>query len=148
MNLESMRITETTLIHTIEVAVRFSELDVLQMVWHGNYVKYLEDAREAWGIRYGLGYMDMYKNGFVAPIYDLQLHYRGRASINDRLKVTITYCNTTEGRIVYHYEIRNAQTDEQILTAESLQLFLTTEGLFYPAAPDFYQQWKKGHGLC
>lgn len=143
-----MKITETTLTHTITVNVRFSELDPLQVVWHGNYVKYLEDAREAWGIRYGLGYMDMYKNGFVAPLYDLQLHYRGRASINDRLTVTITYCNTTEGRIVFHYEIRNTGTEELLLTAESLQLFLTTDGLFYPTAPDFYQQWKKDHDIC
>ena len=143
-----MKISETTLTHTIIVNVRFSELDPLQVVWHGNYVKYLEDAREAWGIRYGLGYMDMYKNGFVAPLYDLQLHYRGRATINDRLAVTIIYCNTTEGRVVFHYEIRNADTQELLLTAESLQLFLTTEGLFYPTAPDFYQQWKNDHALC
>lgn len=141
-------IKETTLTHTMEVTVRFSELDALRMVWHGNYLKYLEDAREAWGIRYGLGYMDMYNNGFVAPLYDMQLHYRGIATINDRLKVTVTYCNTTEGRIVFRYEICNAQTGAQILTAESLQLFLTTDGVFYPTAPDFYQQWKKEHGVC
>ena len=92
--------------------------------------------------------MDMSKNGFVAPLYDLQLHYRGRASINDKLLVTITYCNAAEGRIVFHYEIRNAETEEQILTAESLQLFLTTDGLFYPASPEFYLQWKNDHDLC
>ncbi len=32
---------------TKRVEVRFSELDPLKVVWHGNYVKYLEDAREA-----------------------------------------------------------------------------------------------------
>lgn len=143
-----MKTTETTLMHTIDVKVRFSELDPLHMVWHGNYVKYLEDARESWGMKYGLGYTDMYNNGFVAPLYDLQLHYRGIASINDLLKVTIVYCNTTGGRIAFHYEIRNAETNEQILTAESLQLFITADGLFYPAAPDFYQQWKNEHDLC
>lgn len=143
-----MKTTETSLTHTIQVAVRFSELDALQMVWHGNYVKYLEDAREAWGLRYGLGYMDMYKNGFAAPLYDLQLHYRGRASLNDTLNVTITYCSATEGRLIFHYRITNARTSELILTAESLQLFLTTEGVFYPTAPDFYQQWKIDHNVC
>lgn len=143
-----MNITETTLKYTIEVIVRFSELDPLRIVWHGNYIKYLEDAREAWGIHYGLGYMEMYNNGFVAPIYDLQIHYRGMAFLNNRLKVTITFCNTTEGRIIFHYEICNSETGEQILTAESLQLFVTTDGVFYPIAPDFYLQWKKDNGLC
>lgn len=41
---------------TIRVRVRFSEIDPIKMVWHGNYVKYMEDAREAFGRRYGLGY--------------------------------------------------------------------------------------------
>lgn len=143
-----MKINETNLIHTIEVKVRFSEVDSLRMVWHGNYVKYLEDAREAWGRHYGLGYMDMYNNGFVAPLYDLQMHYRGVATINDCLSVKITYCNSQEGSIVFRYEIRNQQTDTLILTAESVQLYVTTKGEFYPAAPEFYQKWKQKQGLC
>lgn len=143
-----MKVNETNLIHTIEIKVRFSEVDSLRMVWHGNYVQYLEDAREEWGRHFGLGYMDMYDNGFVAPLYDLQMHYRGVASINDQLQVKITYCNSQEGSLVFHYEIRNVVTDNLILVAESVQLFITTEGEFYPAAPEFYQKWKIDNGLC
>ena len=29
---------------TVRVKVRFSEVDPIRMVWHGNYIKYLEDA--------------------------------------------------------------------------------------------------------
>ena len=34
---------------TIKVPVRFSEMDPIRVIWHGNYLKYLEDAREAFG---------------------------------------------------------------------------------------------------
>ena len=44
-----------TLSTTIRVQVRFSEVDAIRMVWHGNYVRYMEDAREAFGREYGLG---------------------------------------------------------------------------------------------
>ena len=44
----NQRITETDLVTTLRVRVRFSEMDALRMVWHGNYVTYLEDARERW----------------------------------------------------------------------------------------------------
>ena len=29
--------------------VRFSEIDSMQIVWHGEYVRYFEDGREAFG---------------------------------------------------------------------------------------------------
>ena len=32
-----------------ELKVRFNEVDSMAIVWHGNYVKYFEDARIAFG---------------------------------------------------------------------------------------------------
>ena len=32
---------------TVRVQVRFSEVDSIHMVWHGHYITYMEDAREA-----------------------------------------------------------------------------------------------------
>lgn len=142
-----MKISETDLIATHIVRVRFSEIDALRMVWHGNYVAYLEDAREKWGQQYGFAYMDMYNNGFVAPLYDLQLHYRGMATMDDELCVQITYCQTVGAKLVFHYTITNLRTKQVILTAESVQLFLTKEGEFSPAIPPFFEEWQKQHNL-
>ena len=142
-----MKITETDLVTTLHIRVRFSEIDALRMVWHGSYVAYLEDAREKWGEEHGFAYMDMYDNGFVAPLYDLQIHYRGMASIGDELRVQITYCHTEGAKMVFHYTITNLRTSQLILTAESTQLFLTKEGEFFPAVPAFYEQWQKQHQL-
>lgn len=61
---------------TTQTTVRFSEVDSMQVVWHGEYVRYFEDGREAFGREYpGLGYLDFYANGYTAPIVDLQLQY-------------------------------------------------------------------------
>ena len=43
--------------------VRFSEIDSMQIVWHGEYVRYFEDGREAFGKQYGLDYMSIYREG-------------------------------------------------------------------------------------
>ncbi len=40
-----------------ELEIRFSEVDSMNIVWHGSYPLYFEDAREAFGKKYGLGYM-------------------------------------------------------------------------------------------
>lgn len=140
-------IIETELNTTLTIRVRFSEIDALRMVWHGNYVTYLEDARERWGEQYGLSYMDLYSNGFVAPLYDLRLHYRGIAAMGDELDVKITYCYAMGAKMVFHYEIFNHRTSQLILTAESIQLFTDLRGEFLPAIPPFYEQWQKQHKL-
>jgi len=46
------------LIAQIEIPVRFCEIDPLSIVWHGHYLKYFEEAREAFGRKYGLGYQE------------------------------------------------------------------------------------------
>ena len=45
--------------------VRFSEVDSMGVVWHGHYAMYFEDAREAFGAKYGLEYLMMYGKGFL-----------------------------------------------------------------------------------
>ena len=53
--------------------VRFSEIDSMQIVWHGEYVRYFEDGREAFGKQYGLDYMSIYREGYMVPIVDFNL---------------------------------------------------------------------------
>ena len=49
------------LIVRTEILVRFNEADPLGIVWHGHYIRYFEDGREAFGNQYGIGYLDFYK---------------------------------------------------------------------------------------
>ena len=49
---------------TIKGPFRFSEMDPIRVIWHGNYLKYLEDAREAFGREYGLSYKLMVDSGY------------------------------------------------------------------------------------
>ena len=44
-NCTGVRILESTM----EIAVRFSETDAMGVIWHGNYLKFFEDAREKFG---------------------------------------------------------------------------------------------------
>ena len=51
-----------------QIEVRFSEVDMMNVVWHGSYALYLEDAREAFGARYGLSYHRYIEENIFAPI--------------------------------------------------------------------------------
>ena len=42
------------------IDIRFSEVDSMDIVWHGSYVQYFEDAREEFGKKYKLEYLRIY----------------------------------------------------------------------------------------
>ena len=65
--------------------VRFSEIDSMQIVWHGEYVRYFEDGREAFGKQYGLDYMSIYREGYMVPI---------EYPIKVAKKIILTYIST------------------------------------------------------
>ena len=44
-----MKIQEAALTNRTTLRVRFSEVDSMEVVWHGEYVRYMEDGREAFG---------------------------------------------------------------------------------------------------
>ena len=48
---------------TLDFDIRFSEVDSMHIAWHGSYVLYFEDAREAFGRKYDLGYLLMFGKG-------------------------------------------------------------------------------------
>ena len=62
--------TPTTLTASVIIRVRFNETDPLGIVWHGNYIKYFEEGREAFGRKYGLSYLDVQR--FLAAKYNVK----------------------------------------------------------------------------
>ncbi|MDR1592553.1 MAG: acyl-CoA thioesterase [Prevotellaceae bacterium] len=128
---------------TVIVQVRFSEVDALRMVWHGNYLRYLEDAREAFGRKYGLDYRMIFDNGYITPVVDMHLEYKQPATMDDILDVEICYRAAKGGKIIFDYTIYKQKDKSLVLTAGTIQLFMTVEGVFEPSCPNFYAEWKR-----
>ncbi|MCL1968040.1 MAG: acyl-CoA thioesterase [Bacteroidetes bacterium] len=133
------------LVEEIEVKVRFSEVDSMGIIWHGAYVKYFEDAREAFGKKFGLGYMFIHRNGFYAPLVDLNFQYKQPLKYEDTMRVKITYIPTEAAKIIFEYEIRNAATGELCTTGKSVQVFLDANYELVLFNPAFFVKWKEEH---
>ena len=130
-----------------DVRIRFSEVDSMGIVWHGNYALYFEDARELFGKTYQLEYMYMYKMGFFAPLVELKFNYKKAVKYGDHIKVRCTFRDTDAAKIIFDYEIRNAETDEILVTGHSVQVFLDLQQNLIWQVPDFFKGWKSLNGL-
>lgn len=123
--------------------VPFYDLDDIQMVWHGNYVKYMEDAREKFGAKYGFEYLHIFNSGYLAPVADMHIKYRNSARISEVLTMKITYVPSRSAKMVFEYLITRKSDNAVIIEAETSQLFVSREGVFEVSTPGFYADWKK-----
>jgi acyl-CoA thioester hydrolase len=105
----------------IEVLVPFFDVDSMDIVWHGHYVKYLEVARCALLDRIGHNYQQMRDAGYGWPIIDLQLRYVRPARFNQRISVRADLVEW-ENRLKINYLIRDVETGERLTRASSVQV--------------------------
>lgn len=145
MNNESMQ--HTILSVEKEVEVRFGEVDSMGIVWHGSYVKYFEDGREAFGKRYGIGYLDIFNQGYYAPLVDLNFKFKKPLIYGKKAIVKTTFINTDAAKIKFEYEIMSPEDRSIITTGSSTQVFLDKSYELILTTPSFFIEWKKSHGL-
>ena len=128
---------------TVPLNIRFSEVDSMNIVWHGSYVMYFEDAREAFGKKYGIAYLDIFGNGYYAPLVELSFKYKNPIMYDMKPEITITYKPVDAAKIVFDYEITNPENGEVLATGHSVQVFMDLNYQLVWANPDFYEEWKK-----
>ena len=130
-----------------EFDIRFSEVDAMQIVWHGSYALYFEDAREEFGRKFHLEYMRMYEFGFYAPLVEFKVNYKQPLKYQDKAKIVITFRNTESAKLIFDYEIYNTKTNVLCATGHTVQVFLDTNYQLLWTLPPFIREWKKMNGL-
>jgi len=128
---------------TIEVNVRFNEADPLGIVWHGHYIRYFEDGREAFGNEHGIGYLDFYKKGYVIPIVNVQCDYKRSLKYGEKVIVETIYMPCDAAKLKFDYRLYNAVTKQVVATGHSVQVFLDKEtSTLQLVNPPFFEAWK------
>jgi acyl-CoA thioester hydrolase len=132
---------------TVDRRVRFEETDPLGIVWHGRYASYYEDARSAAGEKYGIGYLDLHRNGIVAPIRIMHSDYHRPLRYHENFTIEGIFHWTEAARIDIEYIIRDK---EGLLatTGYTVQIMLDMDGNLLLIPPPFYREfcekWRAG----
>jgi len=59
----------------VEIEVPFFDVDLMEIVWHGHYIKYFEVARCALLEELKYNYAEMKKSGYAWPVIDIRVRY-------------------------------------------------------------------------
>lgn len=138
--------TNKEITYTSEIRVRFVETDPLGIVWHGNYIQYFEDGREAFGRHHGISYLDQKDHNFSTPIVKSSSEHKLPLRYGDVATVKTTYVDSRAAKMVFRYEIFNPD-GELVCTGETIQVFVELGGEMSLTIPDFFLEWKRKVGL-
>ncbi len=105
----------------VEIQVPFFDVDSMDVVWHGHYIKYFEVARCALLDRIGHNYLQMREAGYAWPVIDVQLRYMRGARFNQRILVRADLIEW-ENRLKINYLINDAETGERMTRGTSVQV--------------------------
>ncbi|WP_137886246.1 thioesterase family protein [Pseudomonas sp. 2FE] len=105
----------------VEILVPFFDVDSMEVVWHGHYVKYLEVARCALLDKLAHNYTQMREAGYAWPIIDMQLRYMRGARFGQLLRVRADLVEW-ESRLKINYLISDAQTGERMTRGSTVQV--------------------------
>jgi acyl-CoA thioester hydrolase len=131
----------------VKRTVRFEEVDPLQVVWHGRYASYFEDARVALGEKYGIGYLNLSSNGILTPIKTIHVDFHLSIKFQEEFTIEAILHWSEAARMNMEYIIRNSANDITA-TGFTIQMMLDTDFKIYMLQPpffrDFCERWKAG----
>ena len=108
------------------VKVQFYDLDPMQVVWHGNYVRYLEQARCALLDKIGFNYEEMARTNYAWPVVDLRVKYVRPIRFAQEIRVAATLVEY-ENRLKLSYVITDAASGEVLTKAQTIQVAVDME---------------------
>lgn len=130
-----------SLTSSTRLRVRFHECDPLQIVWHGNYLKYFEEGREDFGKKHGISYLDVKEEGYATPVISSACEHKAPLKYGDEFEVLTRFVNSKAAKIIFQYEIYKEK--QLICKGETTQVFTDGKGDLVLVNPPFFEAWKK-----
>lgn len=133
---------QSTYSNITEANVRFSEVDSAKIVWHGNYLKYFEDGRDAFAKQFGLNYLYFAENDLSLPIVHLDIFFAKPLRYTDRIEIHTTLILQESAKMVFNYELFKLPEKELVCRGSTTQVFVNSEGKLHFVEPKFFKDWK------
>ena len=114
------------LVSNSTIAVRYAETDQMGVVYHGNYLVWLEIARTNLMEELGLPYAQMEAAGVYSPVIDIHLSYKASMTYGQVATVKTWIGEYNGFRVTYRYEVFN-EDGKLCVTADSTHVCVSKE---------------------
>jgi len=131
-------------ISTKEIEVRYAETDQMGVVYHANYLVWMEIGRTALIKDLGFNYAAMEEDGIVSPVIDISISYKKPLRYGETATIR-TWIDQYDGfKSVYGYEILK-EDGELAVVATSSHICVKKETFRPVKLRRLYPEWDKAY---
>ena len=109
-----------------QISVRYSETDMMGIVYHGSYLPWFEVGRTTLLKECGIVYRDLETQGYRLPVVELGMKFSRPALYDDTVTVITRLKERPLLRIRLDYEVRRG--DELLVTGFTVHTFINKAG--------------------
>ena len=107
--------------------INYYETDMMGVVHHSNYIRYLEEARCAWIESMGIPMREIEKRGYTIPVLEVDVKYKKHVTEGDILAIGIIVTEFTGVRMTISYDVKDVNTGDTIIEATTKHCFTNKE---------------------
>ena len=108
--------------------VRFGETDLMAVVYHANYLPWMEMGRVAWLRACGVDLNRMMDDGIVFPIRELNVKYKHSSRFDDEYEVQTTMLEFNRAKMVFSYKVIDANNGTVFVEGTTTNVFTDKKG--------------------
>ncbi|MBT3191325.1 MAG: acyl-CoA thioesterase [Verrucomicrobia bacterium] len=112
----------------------------MNIVWHGHYLSFFDDARRAFGQHYGIDYPAYIESRVAAPVVDCRMRFLASAKLDDVLDVEARLYKSETAKLEFKFQVRRSGTGELLVVGFSTQVFSDPEGNLSLGWPPMMQE--------
>jgi acyl-CoA thioester hydrolase len=125
--------------HETELRVRYAETDQMGVVYHSNYLIWMEVGRVEFFRAAGLRYRDFEtESGLHLAVAEAQVRYMSPARYDDRVIVRTSMTAAHSRMVTLTYEMRHAETGQPLAKGYTKHVFLSASTLKPSRLPAAY----------
>ncbi len=98
------------MMHVFHTRVFYEDTDMGGIVYHANYLKFIERGRSDWVAALGVDQMALREAGTVFAVRHMEADFLAPAKFGDALEVTTRLVQATPARAVLAQEVRRGET--------------------------------------
>jgi acyl-CoA thioester hydrolase len=112
------------IIHSARVRVRYAETDQMGVVYHSNYIVWMEVGRVEYCRAEGLSYRDLEDAGLRLAVIEINCRYVAPARYDDEVDIDTAVAKASARGVHFEYKMRNSMSGQLLAEGYSRHLFL------------------------
>jgi acyl-CoA thioester hydrolase len=103
------------------LVAQFYDVDPMNVVWHGHYLRFFEEGRGALLTLLDYNYEQMQASGYLWPVVDFRIKYIRPIKLHQKFSVEAGLVEY-ENRLKIEYQLQDVNTLEILTKAHSIQV--------------------------